>query len=69
MPVCLSRNLIVQDRLATNPEYWHNQQSIMNQDPLKTLPIIRSDSIKLVQEIGEGCFGKVYQGMQIYLKN
>lgn len=63
-----------------NPEYdWNGTEQhqvdplLSNRDPagsptndqFKAFHIIRPDWIKLEQEIGEGCFGKVYRGSLI----
>ena len=68
MPVCLSKNVIVQERLTSNPEYWASNQSTTTldcddgSDQFKSFIIIRPEWIQLKQEIGEGCFGKVFKG-------
>lgn len=70
MPVCLSKNVIVQERLTSNPEYWASDPSaamdLESSDQLKSFVIIRPEWIDLKQEIGEGCFGKVFRGKLRY---
>ncbi|XP_057379874.1 tyrosine-protein kinase transmembrane receptor Ror-like [Daphnia carinata] len=76
MPVCLTKNVLHQERFTNNPEYdWnadrgstgsgadtsHLLESAAN-DQFKSFVIIRPEWIELKQEIGEGCFGKVFRG-------
>ena len=73
MPVCLSKNVIVQERLTSNPEYWASDPSaamdLESSDQLKSFVIIRPEWIDLKQEIGEGCFGKVFRGQSNILQS
>ena len=66
MPVCLTKNVLLQERLTANPQYWTSgATSTIDLDPpdqLKSFVLIRPECIELKQEIGEGCFGKVYRG-------
>lgn len=74
MPVCLSKNVLHQERLTNNPEYdWNGEEyggssgsdttQLLNAaDQFKPFVIIRPEMIQLKQEIGEGCFGKVFRG-------
>ena len=72
MPVCLSKNVIVLERLTSNPEYWAADSSTARNcsdkdDRLKSFVIIRPEWIELEKEIGEGCFGKVFKGRSLVL--
>ena len=75
MPVCLTKNVLQQERFTNNPEYdWNadgtdrgstgsdTTQLLQPSDQFKPFVIIRPDWIELKQEIGEGCFGKVFRG-------
>lgn len=77
MPVCLTKNVLHQERFTNNPEYdWNADQGSTGSgadtsqllqpangnDQFKSFVIIRPEWIKLKQEIGEGCFGKVFRG-------
>lgn len=75
MPVCLTKNVLDQERFTTNPEYdWNadrtdqgstssdTAQLLHPGDQFKPFVIIRPEWIELKQEIGEGCFGKVFRG-------
>jgi hypothetical protein len=78
MPVCLTKNVLHQERFTNNPEYdWNADQGSTGSgadtsqllqpghgdgDQFKPFVIIRPEWIELKQEIGEGCFGKVFRG-------
>ncbi len=76
MPVCLTKNVLHQERFTNNPEYdWNADQGstgsgadtsqllqASGNDQFKPFVIIRPEWIELKQEIGEGCFGKVFRG-------
>lgn len=86
LPVCLTKNLLNQERFMANPQYdWNGSDCLgigertdelpndttqllvpsdlmANVDQLKSFHLIRPEWIKLEQEIGEGCFGKVFRG-------
>lgn len=75
MPVCLTKNVLHQERFTNNPEYdWNSDrtdqgstgsdttQLLQPSDQYKPFVIIRPEWIELKQEIGEGCFGKVFRG-------
>ena len=73
MPVCLSKNVILQERLTSNPEYWASNLSTATLDcdgngRFKSFIIINPEWIVLDREIGEGCFGKVFKGTSSILK-
>lgn len=50
----LKRNVLVAERYAPNPQY-----SACNGT---TVPILKRETLKFLNEIGEGCFGKVFKG-------
>lgn len=76
MPVCLTKNVLHQERFTNNPEYdWNADRGstgsggdtsqllqASGHDQFKPFVIIRPEWIELKQEIGEGCFGKVFRG-------
>jgi hypothetical protein len=81
MPVCLTKNVLHQERFTNNPEYdWNgdqgstgsgadtsqllqaNNNGSSQDNQFKPFVIIRPEWIELKQEIGEGCFGKVFRG-------
>ena len=78
MPVCLTKDVLHQERFTNNPEYdWNGDQGSTGSgadtsqllqpghgdvDQFKPFVIIRPEWIELKQEIGEGCFGKVFRG-------
>ncbi|XP_071448591.1 muscle, skeletal receptor tyrosine protein kinase-like [Hetaerina americana] len=57
-PVSLSKGVLLPDRYASNPQYT----SSLPQASDTPVPLIPKDSLAFLQEIGEGCFGKVYRG-------
>jgi hypothetical protein len=62
MPVPLTKTVILQDRFTANPDYWPSDPPSENASALQSFVIIQPEWIHLIQEIGEGCFGKVYKG-------
>ncbi|CAH0392803.1 unnamed protein product [Bemisia tabaci] len=58
MPAFLSNGLLTEDRFTINPQYSPASISEMT----APIPLLSRDSIVFCQEIGEGCFGKVYKG-------
>lgn len=58
-PVSLSKGLLGSDRYTPNPQYTPCSGS---DSVSPTIPIICREKITFLQEIGEGCFGKVYKG-------
>ena len=65
-PVALTKKILQHERFATNPDYWSSSTSSVHSDAaageLQSFVIIQPESIRLIHEIGEGCFGKVYKG-------
>ncbi|KAG8235418.1 hypothetical protein J437_LFUL015874 [Ladona fulva] len=57
-PVSLSKGVLLADRYTSNPQY--SPSLPVSVDP--PVPIIPKESLIFLQEIGEGCFGKVYRG-------
>ncbi|CAH0557393.1 unnamed protein product, partial [Brassicogethes aeneus] len=53
-PVNLKESLIVMERYAPNPQYSACAGA--------GVPVLRKETLKFLNEIGEGCFGKVYKG-------
>uniref|UniRef100_A0AAR5P991 Protein kinase domain-containing protein n=1 Tax=Dendroctonus ponderosae TaxID=77166 RepID=A0AAR5P991_DENPD len=53
-PVNMKHSLLVPERYAPNPQY----SSCCGSE----VPIIPRDSVRFLDELGEGCFGKVYKG-------
>ena len=77
MPVCLTKNVLDHERFMANPEYdWNGERDtltsetaqlllrseMLTAEQLKSFHLIRPEWIQLQQEIGEGCFGKVFRG-------
>lgn len=59
-PLVLKRNVLVAERYAPNPQY-----SACNGT---TVPVLKRETLKFLNEIGEGCFGKVFKGKSIDLQ-
>ncbi|KAF5277699.1 hypothetical protein FQR65_LT03679 [Abscondita terminalis] len=53
-PIVLKRSLLIPERYAPNPQYSACSST--------SVPIIQRDTLKFLNEIGEGCFGKVFKG-------
>ncbi|KAL1513438.1 hypothetical protein ABEB36_002849 [Hypothenemus hampei] len=53
-PVNLKHSLLIPERYAPNPQY----SSCCSTD----VPVIRKETLKFLNELGEGCFGKVFKG-------
>ncbi|KAB0797941.1 hypothetical protein PPYR_08934 [Photinus pyralis] len=53
-PIVLKRSFLVPERYAPNPQYSACSSS--------SVPIIQRESLKFLNELGEGCFGKVFKG-------
>ncbi|XP_076255102.1 high affinity nerve growth factor receptor-like isoform X2 [Rhynchophorus ferrugineus] len=53
-PMILKRSLLIPERYAPNPQY----SACCSTD----VPVIRKETLKFLNELGEGCFGKVYKG-------
>ncbi|KAK4880326.1 hypothetical protein RN001_008472, partial [Aquatica leii] len=53
-PIVLKRSLLVPERYAPNPQYSACSST--------SVPIIQRETLKFLNEIGEGCFGKVFKG-------
>ncbi|ENN78446.1 hypothetical protein D910_05345 [Dendroctonus ponderosae] len=56
-PVNMKHSLLVPERYAPNPQY----SSCCGSE----VPIIPRDSVRFLDELGEGCFGKVYKGKRL----
>ncbi|KAJ9597078.1 hypothetical protein L9F63_027032, partial [Diploptera punctata] len=56
-PVSLSKGLLVANRYTPNPQY-----SACSAPDAVLVPQLHRDTLCFLQEIGEGCFGKVYKG-------
>ena len=78
MPVALRKNLLDQSRFMANPEYdWNGQEGSLGgddeeddiDDKFKSFSLIRPEWIVLQQEIGEGCFGKVFRGSLLKMQD
>ena len=61
-PVSLSKGLLVANRYTPNPQY-----SACSAPDAVLVPQLPRDTLCFLQEIGEGCFGKVYKGNKIQL--
>nr|CAD7595295.1 unnamed protein product [Timema genevievae] len=55
--VSLSKGLLVPERYQHNPQY-----SICTSPDSLPVPVLPREHLTFMQEIGEGCFGKVYKG-------
>ncbi|RZF41051.1 hypothetical protein LSTR_LSTR002683 [Laodelphax striatellus] len=53
-PVSLRKSLLEQERYITNPQY--------TPCTLPSVPLLPRESLTLLEDIGEGCFGKVFKG-------
>ncbi|XP_066144088.1 high affinity nerve growth factor receptor-like isoform X3 [Euwallacea fornicatus] len=53
-PMNLKQSPLIPDRYAPNPQY----SACCSTD----VPVIRKETLKFLNELGEGCFGKVYKG-------
>lgn len=53
-PVNLKNSLLVAERYAPNPQYSACSGA--------GVLVLRKETLKFLNEIGEGCFGKVYKG-------
>ncbi|KAK5646760.1 hypothetical protein RI129_005224 [Pyrocoelia pectoralis] len=61
-PIVLKRSFLVPERYAPNPQYSACSSS--------SVPVIQRETLKFLNEIGEGCFGKVFKGeLQIESSN
>jgi len=61
-PLPLNKNVLVAERYAANPQY---SASLPMEDILCAPPgvqMLDRSNLKLEKELGEGCFGKVYEG-------
>lgn len=56
-PINMKHSLLVPERYAPNPQY----SSCCGSE----VPIISRDSVRFLDELGEGCFGKVYKGKRV----
>jgi hypothetical protein len=56
-PLSLSKGLLVPNRYTPNPQY-----SACAAPDTILVPQLSRDKLCFLQEIGEGCFGKVYKG-------
>jgi len=56
-PLSLSKGLLVPNRYTPNPQY-----SACAAPDTILVPQLSRDELCFLQEIGEGCFGKVYKG-------
>jgi hypothetical protein len=61
-PLSLSKGLLVPNRYTPNPQY----SACANPDAV-LVPQLPREKLFFLQEIGEGCFGKVYKGKDIML--
>ncbi|GLV38614.1 Ror [Carabus blaptoides fortunei] len=55
-PMVLKKSILVADRYTLNPQYT----ACSTAGP--TVPLLRGETLRFLQEIGEGCFGKVFKG-------
>ncbi|CAH1130539.1 unnamed protein product [Ceutorhynchus assimilis] len=53
-PINLKHSLLIPERYAPNPQY----SACCSTD----VPVIRKETLKFLNELGEGCFGKVFKG-------
>ncbi|KAJ8920993.1 hypothetical protein NQ315_015789, partial [Exocentrus adspersus] len=53
-PINLKHSLLVAERYAPNPQYSACSGT--------GIPLLRKETLKFLNEIGEGCFGKVFKG-------
>ncbi|XP_054283639.1 muscle, skeletal receptor tyrosine protein kinase-like [Macrosteles quadrilineatus] len=60
MPLNLSKGLLASEHYTPNPQY--TPCSLGDVSPNLSVPTLPRDSLTFYQEIGEGCFGKVYKG-------
>ncbi|XP_067008140.1 muscle, skeletal receptor tyrosine-protein kinase [Anabrus simplex] len=56
-PLSLSKGLLVPDRYTPNPQY-----TVCPSPDSIPVPLLPRNKLCFIQEIGEGCFGKVYKG-------
>lgn len=61
-PLSLSKGLLVPNRYTPNPQY-----SACATPDTVLVPQLPREKLCFLQEIGEGCFGKVYKGKDIIL--
>ncbi|RZC40061.1 hypothetical protein BDFB_002490, partial [Asbolus verrucosus] len=52
-PINLKHSLLMAERYAPNPQYSACSGT--------GVPLLRKETLKFINEIGEGCFGKVYK--------
>ncbi|KAF0302853.1 Tyrosine-protein kinase transmembrane receptor Ror [Amphibalanus amphitrite] len=62
MPITITENIDLDDRVHSNPNYYHESPST---SPLATMKVahILKEQIANMSEIGQGQFGKVYKGV------
>lgn len=53
-PINLKQGPLLAERYALNPQYSACTGA--------GVPVLRKETLKFINEIGEGCFGKVYKG-------
>ncbi|XP_018579743.1 tyrosine-protein kinase transmembrane receptor Ror isoform X2 [Anoplophora glabripennis] len=53
-PINLKHSLLVAERYAPNPQYSACSGT--------GVPVLRKETLKFLNEVGEGCFGKVFKG-------
>ena len=61
MPITITENIDLDDRVHSNPNYYHESPSTSPLDSMKVAHILKEQIINM-SEIGQGQFGKVYKG-------
>ena len=56
----LKTSLLLANKYTPNPQYFTCASP--------EVPILPRDSLHFLQDIGEGCFGKVYKGTKIHYR-
>lgn len=55
---------LLAERYIANPQYSSAYNVLINPKGT-TVPLLQKNSLTFIEEIGEGCFGKVYKGEEM----
>ncbi|XP_037085289.1 NT-3 growth factor receptor-like [Pollicipes pollicipes] len=64
LPVTITENIVLDDRVHSNPNYYHESPWTSPLSSMKVVHILKEQVVNM-SEIGQGCFGKVYKGVYL----